>query len=259
MESGNAAVVGPNTILRTIVGSNAHGIEIEGTDDRDEMGAFVEPAEHVIGLEGPMDQYIYRSQPEGVRSGHGDVDLTVFSLRKFVRLALAGNATVLVPLFVPDSLVLDISPLGTELRSLATDFLSVHTVHRLMGYAREQKSRMLSGPNRKVPSRPELVERYGYDTKFAGHFMRLAYQALELATTGTLTLPMPPTERQTILNVRRGEIELHEVILITDALVAQVGGILHRGGSPLPAEPNRENIGRWIVSAHARHWDGATK
>ena len=36
-----------------------------------------------------------RTQPEGVRSGPGDLDLIVYSLRKWMRLALTGNPTVL--------------------------------------------------------------------------------------------------------------------------------------------------------------------
>ena len=45
----------------------AHGTAIEGQDDRDEMGVFVEPPENVCGLT-PCDHYIQRDQPDGVRS-----------------------------------------------------------------------------------------------------------------------------------------------------------------------------------------------
>jgi hypothetical protein len=55
-------------ILRGVVGSTCHGTAIEGQDDRDEMGIFVEPPEYVCGLK-TLDHYIYRTQPEGVRSG----------------------------------------------------------------------------------------------------------------------------------------------------------------------------------------------
>ncbi len=30
-------------ILPTLCGSDVHGMEIDGTDDRDEMGVFIEP------------------------------------------------------------------------------------------------------------------------------------------------------------------------------------------------------------------------
>ncbi len=36
-----------NEILRGLVGSTAHGTAIDGQDDRDEMGIFIEPARFV--------------------------------------------------------------------------------------------------------------------------------------------------------------------------------------------------------------------
>jgi hypothetical protein len=40
-------------------------------------------------------------------------------------------------------------------------------------------------------TRPELVEKHGYDTKFAAHMVRLGYQGVELLETGRFTLPLP--------------------------------------------------------------------
>jgi hypothetical protein len=80
-----------------------HGIAIAGTDDHDEMGVFVEPPERVLGLVGPVPHYVFRTQPEGARSGPGDVDLVLYSLRKYLRLATKGNPTALLPLYAPPS------------------------------------------------------------------------------------------------------------------------------------------------------------
>jgi hypothetical protein len=74
-EQGDRQVAAAWEILRTVVGSGVHGIAIAGTDDHDEMGVFVEPPGHVLGLGGPVDHYVYRTQPEGARSGPGDTDL----------------------------------------------------------------------------------------------------------------------------------------------------------------------------------------
>ena len=37
-------------IIRTLVGSTIHGLELAGTDDRDEMGVCIEPPAYVAGL-----------------------------------------------------------------------------------------------------------------------------------------------------------------------------------------------------------------
>lgn len=80
-------------------------------------GVCIEPPEYVIGLQ-RFEQYIYRTQPEGVRSGPGDLDLIVYSLRKWLRLALAGNPTILLPLFVPTDHLVSCGPLGSGPRSV---------------------------------------------------------------------------------------------------------------------------------------------
>lgn len=95
------AIAEPNTVLRGLVGSSVHGLVLDGTDDRDEMGVCVEPRRYVLGF-GKFEQWVYRSAAEregdaGARSCAGDLDLNMYSLRKWARLALQGNPTVLLP------------------------------------------------------------------------------------------------------------------------------------------------------------------
>ena len=107
-------------ILRTQVGSGTHGTAVSGQDDRDEMGICLEPPQYVTGVArsptgvngtGPsmvFEQYERHTawdRPGGIanRSGAQDLDVVVYSARKWARLALAGNPTVLLVLFVPDA------------------------------------------------------------------------------------------------------------------------------------------------------------
>src|SRR5439155_17926998 len=80
VDSGGRAAAEPNTILRATVGSKLHGLNLEATDDTDEMGVCVEPPEYVVGLR-QFEQWVYRTQPEGHPSGPKDLDLTIYSLR----------------------------------------------------------------------------------------------------------------------------------------------------------------------------------
>lgn len=106
-------------ILRVQVGSGVHGTSITGQDDRDEMGICLESSAYVTGLARvpsgtrgeaapvQLEQYQRHTvwdQPGGLanRSGAGDLDVVVYSARKWASLALAGNPTVLLVLFVPD-------------------------------------------------------------------------------------------------------------------------------------------------------------
>lgn len=128
-------------IHRVVVGSSVHGLAVAGTDDRDEMGVCVEPPEYVLGL-GRFESYVQRDQPDGVRSQPGDLDLTVYGLRKYCRLAASGNPTVLLLLFTPDEFVVHTTPIGQGLVNLAPAFASLRILDAFGGYMRQQLSRL---------------------------------------------------------------------------------------------------------------------
>lgn len=132
-EHGDRDIALGGEILRTVVGSGVHGIAIEGTDAHDEMGVFIEPPTHVIGLYRAAEHYVFRTQPEGARSGPGDTDLVMYSLRTYLRMATKGNPTALLPLFAPQPAVLTISPLGQELREMAASVVLQQAVYRFLG------------------------------------------------------------------------------------------------------------------------------
>ncbi len=124
------------------------------------------------------------------RSGAGDLDVVIYSARKWSRLALAGNPTVLLALFVPDDEVVYRNEVGAEQVSNAHRFVSQLAAERFLGYLRSQKAAM-TGEEGAHTNRPELVAVHGYDTKFAMHALRLGIQGVELLTTGRITLPVP--------------------------------------------------------------------
>ncbi|WP_329054624.1 nucleotidyltransferase domain-containing protein [Amycolatopsis sp. NBC_01488] len=88
------------------------------------------------------------------RSLHpGDLDLIVYSLREWMRLALTGNPTVLLPLFVAGHEIVRITELGHELRANATKIVSRQAGLRFAGYLRTLVRGGSCGPT----ARPEVV------------------------------------------------------------------------------------------------------
>lgn len=245
------AIADSLTILRCQVGSGVHGTTIAGTDDRDEQGICLEPPDYVIGMN-RFDQYVFRTQPEGVRSGHGDLDLTVYSLRKWMRLAVAGNPTVLLPLFVPEGEIVSMDGTGRSLRANADMILSRQAGQRFLGYLRSQRDRMVQHPEGKRTNRPELVALHGFDTKYAGHMVRLALQGVELLESGTITLPIPEPWRTWIVELRRGEHSKDEALELTAELEARLEALLTT--SPLPEYPDLARVNKWMVEAYAQRW-----
>ena len=203
-------------ILRVLVGSTVHGTAIAGQDDRDEMGICVEPPNTVIGT-GTFKHYIYRTAEsnaptaKGISpcSGPNDLDLIVYSLRRYIQLVAAGNPTMLLPLFVPDDAVCFINDFGRELREQRTMLLSRRAGARFQGYLQAQRRGLLglrSGGSGNQ-GRADIRARYGFDcylddTEFLTRRGWLSYDEIQagepLATvnqsTGEVEFQLP-TER----------------------------------------------------------------
>ena len=99
------------------------------------------------------------------RAAAGDLDLTIYSLRKWVRLALKGNPTILLLLFTPEDQLVHCDALGRERRSLAPQIVSRRVQGPSLGYLQAQKQRLTGERGQKRIHRPELEEMYGFDTK----------------------------------------------------------------------------------------------
>lgn len=241
-------------ILRTTVGSEVHGIAWGDREDHDEMGVYIEAPEVVLGVREGDGHYTARTQPEGKRSGKGDVDLSLYSLRRFLALAMTGHPTVLLPLFAPASDVLHITPAGERLRELGPSLLSRQAGYRYLGYMQGQIARVQGQDKRHVPNRPELIAAHGYDTKYASHALRLALQGLEVVEQGRLTLPMPPKERELVLSVKRGERTKEDTLAMIRIYAGRLEDRMRSGMSPLPEKPDVEMINRWSTGTHLREW-----
>lgn len=246
----NQAIAEPNTILRGQVGSGLHGVTT-GSDDRDEMGVCIEPPEYVLGLS-KFEQWIYRTQPEGVRSGPGDLDLVIYSLRKWTRLAAAGNPTVLLLGFIPDNELVLNNEFGQSLRDNMGMFLSRQAAAKFIGYCNSQLMQLRGEKSRKHTNRPELIKKYGYDTKFAYHAVRLGVQGREYLTTGNITLPMPEPWRTYLTGMRNGEVEYAEALL---RIQEQLDGLRRlEAEADLPDYPDMERINAWLIDQYEGWW-----
>lgn len=249
----------PGEFLRVVAGSTVHGLAISGTDDLDLYGICIEPPEAVLGMEKPFEQHVWRTQPEGQPSGPGDTDLSVYSLRKFLRLASNGNPTVLNLLFVPpefrhiDGLVAD------ELRALTPSIVSREAGARYLGYMQAQRERLLGLRGQKrdgYTRRLKYMATTGYDTKYAMHLCRLAVQGIELLSTGRVTFPVPEPERTSLMEIRRGEWSLDDTVAWSHDLEGRL--VAARDSSPLGEHPDRRRLDEWAVERYLRQWASPT-
>lgn len=248
-------------ILRCEVGSTIHGTSVSGTSDLDEIGICIEPKDTTLGLN-HFENYRYRSaEPNGpgdqsVPSGPDDLDLTVYSLRKYMTLVAAGNPSLMVPLFVPADGIRFINTFGEELRANRDKLISKRAHPRFKGYLHKQKLGLLG--ERNTPNRAELRAETGYDRKYASHALRLGMQGCELLETGQISIPIKGQQLRFLREVRSGRAQhgqpwpLDFVLAQIEHYDRQLDTLLET--SKLPEQPDWNWINTWLSDVHLRHW-----
>lgn len=253
-------------ILEAVVGSTVHGTAVDdGLEDLDIMSVVIESQPHFTGFRivaddmldalvalDNVDHWIERTKPEGVRSEAGDVDHVTYGLKKYVSLALKSNPSVLLALFVQGAHQRVCTEEGQQLIDLLPKIVSRNAYGPYRGYMRQQYERLMGTRGQKNVTRPELIAKYGYDTKYAGHIARLGLQGEELLRTGRLTLPMVPGDRDFIIAVRTGHYKLAE---ISDILLSSEQRLMKaHEESTLPDRPDYKAVNDWMVRAYMGHW-----
>ncbi len=247
-----------STILRGVVGSEALGLS-DGTGDTDELGICLEPIEEAVVVGEGFQQYVYRTAAErtGIAdapSQPGDLDLTVYGLRKFCRMACSGNPTIMLLFFLKGAAN---NAIGNKLQEMYPLFVSQRTGGAFLGYMQAQRQRLLGERGQKRCKRPDLEEKYGYDTKYAMHILRLGMQGVELLETGSLTLPMRPAERDYLLGVRAGAESLNDVLTKSGELEQQIKDLLDT--SSLPKIAAVDAIEAWMQQRYLDWWKATQK
>jgi hypothetical protein len=241
-----SAGIGESQILGVIeAGSTAHAISV-GSDDLDFTVVWMESLDQlVIGRPG-LQSMMLRTKPDGVRSEPGDIDLQVYTLRRFMSLAATGNPSVLMILFAPPEYWMVNGGLRTD--QIAGLVRSKRAAATYNGYLEQQLGRWRGERGQKNVNRSELVEAHGFDTKYAAHALRLGIQGIEYLSTGRLTLPMPEEDAARIRAVRSGEVSEDDALAWAYQLKDELGAAA--AASTLPENPDQKAINNFLVAVY---------
>lgn len=94
----------------------------------------------------------------------------------------------------------------------------------------------------KQTNRSGLMEKYGYDTKFASHLIRLMMEGKELLITGEIQFPLK--EKDFILDVKLGKYKIKDVLDYSDQLEHEIVDV--EKISPLPSKPNYQEVNKLL-------------
>ncbi|MGB9120960.1 MAG: nucleotidyltransferase domain-containing protein [Candidatus Angelobacter sp.] len=239
----------PENLIHLFVGgSELHGAKVGQTDDTDLYGVYMEQPEQALGLD-PREHFVWSTAGDERRNGPDDVDVTLYSLRKWAAMAAKGNATALHFLFADP---LEVAPeTWRKIEAQRELFLSRNSAKQFLGFADDQFKRLTGEKGSgKKGQRLEYIGKFGYDTKAAMHGLRLLYECLELMAHKRITLPRP--EKDLLIEVRSGEWTLERVLVQAKKLVVEVEQAV--ASSPLPETVNREGISALVARVHLEFW-----
>jgi len=147
---GNLKWLRERTIYVTRHGSHAYGTSLP-TSDLDLRGIAVAPMRYYLGISSVFEQ----------ATQNDPVDLTIFDVRKFVKLAADANPNALEIIFTDPSDHLHMHHAAEFLFANRDAFLSQKAKHTFSGYARSQLKRIkghyrwLKDPPQRPPTREE--------------------------------------------------------------------------------------------------------
>jgi predicted nucleotidyltransferase len=230
-----------------IGGSGLHGGRVAGKHDDDFYGIYVEPPPQIIGLR-EYPHYVWSTAGEHQRNQPGDVDITLYGMRKWARLAGGGNPTALGFLYAPN---LVYNPYWDSVTDNRLLFAAASHESSFQGFARQQLDRVLGTRGKgKHGQRPELEEKYGYDVKAAMHVIRLLSEGIEYLRTGVITYPRP--EKEYLIDIRTGKFTAEQIEKWANGLFNDLERA--RLESPLPPEVDWDAISAFVVNLYLKHW-----
>jgi predicted nucleotidyltransferase len=227
-----------HTIILAYAGSIAYGTTTEDSDI-DYKGVCIPPEQYYFGLEN-FESY---HSPEG-----SETDTVIYSLQKYVQLAIQNNPNVLEILFTKSEHFKWLHPYGESLIAIRHQFLSKQFFQRINGYARSQYYEMVQNggkPNHGQgnPKRMEAREKFGYDIKAGSHLIRLVSEGIEVLETGDLNVYRP--ERELLTDIKLGKYTFEQVMEMYKELDARL--LLAYEKSELPEKPDYHKINNFII------------
>lgn len=218
-----------NLILKVLTGSRAYGTATEDSDI-DTRGICIPPSNVLLGLDS-FEQY-----------EHPETDEIIYSLDKFVRLALQNNPNIMEILYSSPDCILEASASGKGLLALRDKFLSKQVFKTYGGYVRSRVGKL----ERQTAEgkRKDLIDKFGYDTKDAAHVLRLQDSCVEALNEGTITVKRPNADF--LRAVRRGEVPLDSIYKLIAIGEEHMNAAYT--SSKLPDRPDRKTINEWLIA-----------
>lgn len=251
-----------NIQYECLMGSVAYGVSSD-TSDCDIYGFCIPPKEIIFPH---LDGYIYNfgEAPRGFDQymqhhvedidAKKSYDFTIYGIVKYFNLCMQCNPNMIDSLFVPENCVKHATIIGQAVRDNRKLFLSKEAWPKFKGYAYSQLHKIAIKNPDPGSKRAELVERFGFDTKFAYHVVRLLDEASQIFAEGDIDLQR---NREELKAIRRGEIPEAEIRRRAEEKIAQLETVYH--ASTLRGKPDEKAIKQLLIDCLEHHYGNIGK
>ena len=206
-----------NVHYEVVMGSVAYGVSSD-TSDLDIYG-FCIPPKHIIfphlngeifGF-GTQTERFEQYQQHHVKdsSARKEYDLTIYNIVKYFQLCMQNNPNMIDSLFIPRRCILHSTQVGEHVRENRKLFLHRGSWHKFKGYSYSQVHKMKIKNPEPGSTRFEMVQKYGFDCKFAYHVVRLLNEVEQILTEHDLDLQR---NREQLKSIRNGEWTEEQII-----------------------------------------------
>lgn len=254
-----------NIHYEVIAGSVSYGISSD-TSDMDVVG-FCIPEKQVLfpHLAGEIPDFGRQIQRFKVWQQHHimdnearqEYDFSIYSIVKYVQLAMENNPNILDSLFTPQRCVLFCSSVAQIIRENRRTFLHKGSYQKFKGYMFSQLHKIEQKTNSSNPKRADTIQKHGFDTKFASHAVRLGLEVEQILIEGDLDIER---NREVLKSIRRGEWTIERIKEFCSQKERHLDDLYQK--STLRHSPDEDSIKNLLMTCLEHHYgslDNAVK
>lgn len=245
-----------NLVYETISGSISYGVATD-TSDEDIYAITIPPKDvlfphlkgHIQGFHGDDHKFWSGWQKHHIKDAEArkEYDFNVYNIARYFWLCYRSNPNMVDTLFTPRECVVHSTKVGEMIRENRHLFLSKKVWITFKGYAYGQLNKMAKKDAE--GARIELIEKYGYDTKFAYNVVRLLDECEQILMNGDIDLQR---NREQLKSIRRGEWTEEQIRSWAADKERQLEEM--HAKSELPNEPNRDKIHKLLLECLEEHY-----
>lgn len=242
-------------------GSSAYGAS-DNTSDIDVIGfsipdkklVFPHSAGYIDGFgHRPAGFEVYQQHEivdSTAKAGEGcEYDYSIYSIVKYFNLCFQGNPSMIGSLFLPSRCVLHLTPIGQQVLDNRKLFLNKSCYPRFRGYAYQMLHKIRTKSPTDSSKRKALIEKFGYDTKYAMNLVRLLLECEMILTQYDLDVEI---NREVLKSIRRGDWKIEDVEAFFTKKESELGHI--HANSTIPTKADEEKVKQLLLNCLEQHF-----